>query len=288
MQRIELSAGTIEVEITGEGPPVVLLHGLLMNHHQWDTTLPYLPAQFRYIRPVLPLGSHRIPMHPDADLSLKGIVKLVAELLAAMDLHDVTLVHTDWGGALLLTALGLDERVGSLVILPCEAFSNFPPGLPGKMALLAARMPGGITLAARQLRIPWLRRTRLLFGQMAKYPVDQSLMESWTEPCLESGEVRRDLRAYATSEFNAAELIPGTEALSRFRGDALVLWSPENRVMPPEHGPRLADLIPRARLENVPDAYVVSMLDQPEKVGRAISQFLTRKEAGADSSAMDQ
>jgi hypothetical protein len=73
------------------------------------------------------------------------------DFLDALSLEDVTLVHSDWGGALFLTARGLDHRVARQVILPSEAFENFPPGLPGRMVALAVRLPGGIQLAARQL-----------------------------------------------------------------------------------------------------------------------------------------
>ncbi|NED61679.1 alpha/beta hydrolase, partial [Streptomyces sp. SID10244] len=79
----------------------------------WDTTLPLLPKGFRYIRPVLPLGGHRVAMNPDADLALPGMVGLVADFLDALDLHDVTLVHADWGGGLFLTAIGRDDRVNA-------------------------------------------------------------------------------------------------------------------------------------------------------------------------------
>ena len=52
-------------------------------------------------------------MHADADLSLPGIARLVAEFLDRLDLHDVTLVGNDTGGALvqLLMADGADRRV---------------------------------------------------------------------------------------------------------------------------------------------------------------------------------
>ena len=160
-------------------------------------------------------------------------MRLVADLLEALDLDDVTLVHTDWGGALFLTAHGLDARVGRMVILPCEAFGNFPPGLPGKMAALAARLPGGISLACRQLRIGWLRGSPLLFGQMAKKALPDELVRGWTESPLRDRAVRRDLRAYAREKFDKTALVRDTEALRDFAGPALVLWSPENRVMPP-------------------------------------------------------
>ncbi|WAC54334.1 alpha/beta fold hydrolase [Gordonia sp. SL306] len=276
MMQVRLPAGTIEYTDDGDGPPVVLLHGLLMDETVWDTTLPLLPKGFRYIRPVLPLGGHRVAMNPDADLALPGMVDLVADFLDALDLHDVTLVHADWGGGLFLTAIGRDDRVNAMVVLPCEAFDNFPPGLPGRMATLATKLPGGITLAARQLRIGWLRRTPLLFGWMVRRPIPDDVVRRWTDPCLTNAGVRRDLEKYAATTFADAELIRDTEALAEFGGDALVLWSPENRVMPPEHGRRLADLIPNARYAEIHDAYVLSMLDQPAAVAREIGTFLAR------------
>ena len=98
-QLLEAGGGVaLEAEQLGHGahgPPVVLLHGLLMDHTVWDRVLPLLPAGFRYIRPVLPLGAHRRAMHRDADLTLPGQVRLVADFLDALDLQNVTLVHSD-------------------------------------------------------------------------------------------------------------------------------------------------------------------------------------------------
>jgi pimeloyl-ACP methyl ester carboxylesterase len=274
MQTVVVPAGEIAYDESGSGPPVVLLHGVLMDHTVWDRVLPLLPPGFRYLRPVLPLGAHRLPMHPDADLTLSGQVALVADVLDALDLEDVTLVHSDWGGALFLTAYRRDQRVARQVILPCEAFDNFPPGLPGKMVALAVAVPGGLRLAARQLRIGWLRRLPLLFGQMARRPLPDELVRGWTEPVLHQPGVRRDLLTYCRSNFDGPTLTRHTEALRGFGGEALVLWSPDNKVMPPEHGHRLAELLPRARYAEVPGAYVLSMIDEPETVASEISQFL--------------
>lgn len=274
MRTVEVPAGTIEYTETGTGPPVVLLHGLLMDHTVWDRCLPHLPPGFRYIRPVLPLGAHRVPMRPDADLTLDGQVQTVADLLDALDLRDVTLVITDWGGPLFLTARGRHHRVARQIVLPCEAFDNFPPGLPGKMSALAVRVPGGITFACRQLRVGWLRRTPLLLGQMARRPLADDLVRGWTEPALRDAGIRRDLAAYARTKLDRDALTRDTEALRGFDGDTLVLWSPDNKVMPPEHGPRLAGLFPRGRYAEIPGAYVLSMLDEPEAVARHVGAFL--------------
>ncbi|MFB7874368.1 alpha/beta fold hydrolase [Nocardia sp. NPDC056064] len=275
MPTVDIPAGRIHYREQGEGPPVVLLHGLLMNHTVWDAVIDLLPAGFRYVLPDLPLGAHPEPMRPGTDLSLRGLNHLIADFLAALDLREVTLVHSDWGGALFLTAYGLDERVGRIVVFPCEAFGNFPPGLPGKSATLAAYLPGGVSLALRQLRVPWLRRTPPLFGWMAKYPIPDDLVHGWTEPGLRQPAIRADVLAYMRSSRHKADLVADTEALRNFSGEALVLWSSAGKVMPREHGRRLAALLPHARLVEIDDAYVLSMLDRPRAVAAAVTEFLT-------------
>ena len=101
MKQIELSAGTIEYDDTGgDGPVLVLLHGLMMDASLWDGPIADLSADHRCVAPTLPLGAHRHAMRADADLSLPGIARLVAEFLDRLDLQDVTLVGNDTGGAL--------------------------------------------------------------------------------------------------------------------------------------------------------------------------------------------
>jgi pimeloyl-ACP methyl ester carboxylesterase len=282
MESVDVAAGTVEYRDQGDpnGPPVVLLHGLLMNDAQWDLALPLLPSGFRYLLPVLPMGGHRIPMRPDADLTMPGMIGIVADFLDALDLTDVTLVVTDWGGPLLLTDIGRDKRVGRLVICPCEAFDNFPPGFPGKASVLATRNAVTVYLAMRQLKIGWLRRQWLLFGQMAKQPVPQPIIDKWLAPGLADRQIRQDLVKYGHSKFSRHELIRATNALSDFTGPALVLWS-NNPVMPASHGQRLAELLPNSQLRHVNDAYVLTMLDQPEQTAKQIGTFLTETNASA-------
>jgi pimeloyl-ACP methyl ester carboxylesterase len=275
MKSVDVTAGTIEYREVGDpnGPPVLLLHGLLMNDAQWNLALPLLPPGFRYVLPVLPMGGHRIPMRENADLTLPGMVNLVADFLDALELTDVTLVVTDWGGALFLTDIGRDKRVARLVICPSEAFDNFPPGFPGKVAWLASRSTWTVWVAMRQLKIGRLRRQWLIFGQMAKKPVPQEIVDAWLEAGLADARIRRDLVKYCRTKFDSGELIRATNRLADFDGPALVLWS-RNPVMPAGHGERLAALLPNGRLQHVGDAYVLVMLDQPDETARAVGAFL--------------
>jgi pimeloyl-ACP methyl ester carboxylesterase len=84
-------------------------------------------------------GGDGQPMRPGADLSIDGIALLVAEFLERLDRQDVTLIMNDWGGPQLLVDHDRTERISRLVLVACEAFDNFPPGVPGRrLAKLAA------------------------------------------------------------------------------------------------------------------------------------------------------
>jgi pimeloyl-ACP methyl ester carboxylesterase len=275
MSTVELPAGPIEyVDTGGDGPVIVFLHGLIMDGQLWRDVVPLLAPSHRCILPTLPLGAHRTPMRPGADLSLGGMVGIVADFLDRLDLHDVTLVHNDWGGALFLTAEGRDDRVARQVVCSCEAFDNFPPGRPGRLARLATWVPGGLSLALRQLRVGWMRRSPLLFGHMAKRPLPDDLVRAWTAPAIHSRAIRRDIRTYGRRTWPAARLTEATARLADFRGPALVVWAPETPVMPRSHGPRLAATFADGRLVEVEDAYVLLPLDQPVKLAGLIGEFV--------------
>ena len=63
------AAGLMYSDSGGDGPVVVLLHGVLMNGTLWDTVVDGLRDRYRCIVPELPFGAHTTPMPDDADLS---------------------------------------------------------------------------------------------------------------------------------------------------------------------------------------------------------------------------
>jgi pimeloyl-ACP methyl ester carboxylesterase len=276
MQQIDLTAGTLDYADTGgDGPVVVLLGGLVMDETLWHDVVAGLRDDHRCIVPVLPLGGHKRPMRADADLSMRGLAGLVAELLERLDLRDVVLAGNDHGLALVVAAEH-PERVGRLVITSMEAFDNIPPGLPGRMVALADRLPGGLALALKTLRGP-AARMPWTFGRMAKRPIPAGVLESWTRGARSSAAVRRDVSRYMrTTDYGV--LLQIEDGLRAFDRPALVAWAAEDRVMPPEHGRRLAALLPRARHVEIPDSFTLIPLDNPRALVAELRAFLRETE----------
>jgi pimeloyl-ACP methyl ester carboxylesterase len=276
MPEIELSAGTIEYEDTGgAGPVLVLLHGLLMDASLWDGVIADLSAGYRCVAPTLPLGAHRRALRADADLSLPGIARLTAEFLDRLDLHEVTLVGNDTGGALvqLLMAEG-DDRVGRAVLVSCDAFDNFPPGLTGKTLVLTGKLPPRLFgLFMQQMRLRAVRRLPIAFGWLTKR--GDAATARWMKPVLTWPEIRRDtVRVLRAAAADTGFLVQTAERLPGFRHPVLVVWAGQDRVMPPEHGRRLAKLLPHGQLAEVDDSYTLVPLDQPARLAGLIREFI--------------
>ncbi len=276
MPEIELSAGVVDYQDTGgDGPVLVFLHGLLMDGTVWRKVIADLRTDFRCVLPTLPLGGHRRPMRPDADLSLRAMALLVGEFLEKAGLRQVTLIVNDWGGAQLLLAEGRTERIARVVLTACEAFDNYPPGLPGRTIQTVARIPGGLYAAMQLLRFRAARRAPGGWGWMSRRPVPREVMDGWFRPARTGAGVRRDVRRYALSIPDRPTLLRWAEEMRSYHGPVLVVWATQDRLMPGDHGRRLAELFTDAKLVEIEDSYTLIPEDQPERLARELRWFVT-------------
>jgi len=278
MPEVELSSGRIDYEDTGgSGPTVVFVHGLIMDGSLWRHVIDDLRADFRCVAPTLPLGGHRHPMRADADLSMRGIAEILGELLERLDLREITLAMNDWGGPQLLVGGAHDERIARLALCSCEAFDNVPPKGAAQMLPYIARVPGGITAALLPFRFDRLRRLPLTYGPLSRRPVPREVMDRWFGPALAQPEIRRDLRKYVLSAAQGRrDLLAAADALRGFDRPALVAWASEDRLMPREHGRRLAELLPQGTLVEIADSYTLIPEDQPATLAAHMRELLAR------------
>jgi pimeloyl-ACP methyl ester carboxylesterase len=272
MPEITLPQGTISYRDTGEGPPVVFIHGLLVDGALWRKVTPLLDSAARSIVPDLPLGSHRAAMNPDADITPHGVARLVGDFLAALDLEDVTLVGNDTGGLISqLVALDHGERVGRLVLTNCDCFEVFPPKEFVPM-VKSAHIPGAVKAALAPMRAAAARRTVLAYGGLAREIPDE-VTAAWTEPARTDAAVRGDLIRFMKAVDKSISLT-AAERLPRLNIPALVAWGQDDRFFSRELGERLAATLPNARLEPVASSRTFVSEDQPEALADLIRGFV--------------
>ena len=274
MPSINLAMGTWDyLDTGGEGPVLLFLHGLLMTPSVWGDVVADLRRDFRCVVPQLPYGGHRRPM--TGALTPQAVVDAIAEFIQRLGLTDVTLIENDSGRAQTLAAERA-ELVIRLVLTSCEAFDNYPPGLPGKLLQLAAQVPGGLWLMAQPLRWRALRNSPIAFGSMSVRGVPQTLSDEWLEPFFNRRAIRADLLRYLKGA-RRTELEAAAEGLERFDKPALVAWGARDAMMPIAHGRRLAALLPQGRFVEIPDSSTLVMIDNPEALITELRRFLTER-----------
>ena len=159
------------------------------------------------------------------------------------------------------------------MLASCDAFDNFPPGLTGRTLVLTGKLPPAMFgLFMQQMRIRALRRLPLAFGWLTKR--GDAATARWMKPVTTQPEIRRDtVRTLRAAAADTHLLIDAAECLPRFQHPALIVWASGDRVMPPEHGRRLAELLPHAQLAQIDDSYTLIPLDQPTMLAQAIREF---------------
>jgi len=273
-REIQLSAGPIEyLDTGGDGPALLFVHGLLANADLWKPVLPQLAGDARCVVPTLPLGGHRKPMKPDADVSPRGVATLLAELIEKLDLTDVTVVGNDTGGALCqLLVTEHPKRIARLVLTPSDCFEYFfPPRF--RPLQWASKVPGLLALAVQPMRLNAVFNSPLGFGDATKRKIPREVSAALMRPYFTDRGVRRDMERFVRG-VSSKDTLAAAERLRDFDRPVLLAWAREDRFFPVKLAERLLERLPNGRLELIDDSYTFVPIDQPERLVQLISEFV--------------
>ena len=217
METITLSAGSVRYRVEGEEselPPVVFVHGFLVNGSLWEKAAQALAARgVRSYAPDWPLGAHSVGLRDDADRSPAAVARLILEFIEALDLRDVTVVGNDTGGALTqMLAADQPDRVARVVLTPCDTFDNFlaPPNDVGvKYDVSALKAATGITFAKEAVAFHGYT-----FNSLAQI---ESTLQS-----VETATQLADARRLTDDHAEALGLVPGDPVLGSRAGAARI------------------------------------------------------------------
>jgi non-heme chloroperoxidase len=269
--------GAIYVVESGEGPPIVLAHGVTLSTRTWFHQLELLPKEgFRAI--AYDHRGHGESVLGEAGHSLENLAADVKSVVNALDLHDAILVGHSMGGvavqSFLLTYPELArERVRGIVLLSTLArtpFGSRSTQMKSRLEQIFNRVPDS-ELLWKQKNLG-LVVARLGFGKNP-HPSHVELVRRMMLAC--SAETRRD----APRVLVGLDLV---DELQQIEIPTLVIGGTADLLTPPAYAEQIARAIPNARLELVPDGGHMLMLERVDLLDRLIVDFAREVGAGAE------
>lgn len=265
----DLTASGVRLRVAerGEGPPVILLHGMFVEHSTWDGIVEHLAPEFHLIAPDLPgFGDSEKPPPARFPYGVSAFAEAIADLHAGLGLGRVAVVGHGLGGAVAITlAARHAELVSHLVLIDSLCF----PAASGLERWLA-QIPVVGNFVFRQL---WGRTTfHALFRERmlaagANVPTARidDYYAAFNTPAARGS-------AFATLR-STLDPRPVEALTSRVRTPTLVLWGRHDKIYPAAFGRRLARRIRDAGFELL-DTGHSPQEEHPEQLARVLRRFL--------------
>jgi pimeloyl-ACP methyl ester carboxylesterase len=133
--------------------------------------------------------------------------------------------------------------------------------------------PALFGLVMQQMRLRPMRRLPIAFGWLTKR--GDKATAQWVKPILRNNEIRRDaVKVLRAINSDRTLLVDAAKRLPKYTGRALIIWSKNDRVMPPAHAQRLNEILPNSNLVEIDDTYTLIPLDRPALLAGTIRSFL--------------
>jgi magnesium chelatase accessory protein len=258
------------VQVMGDGPAALLLHGTGAASHSWAPLADQLAARFRLVIPDLP-GHGFTETPPPAGLSLPGMAAAVQALTVALALPPALVVGHSAGAAVMLR-LALDGAVAPRALVgisPALWLPDDPKRHPRSPVL--ARLVASAPVAS--LAAGWFRSTARTerFFRHYKAGVPAKLVP-WYERLLRNpGHVQAVLTMMGNWD-----VPPLVRELGRLQIPALFLTGDRDPWFPPVDVARAANRLPRAEAAVVAGAAHVAHEERPGDAARLILAFAER------------
>jgi pimeloyl-ACP methyl ester carboxylesterase len=261
----------------GEGPPLLLLHGLNGSTFSFRLLMPYLARHFRTI--AVDLKGFGYSDRPSSgDYSLGAQARLVAGFLDALGIDRAFVLGHSLGGAVAMRlALASPERVERLILVSAADDSELRRGLRSAR-LVRPLLP---VVAAFTVQNQRFRRMSLRSACYDPAFITPEIMEGYMAPT----RIRGHLHALGSLMVDRRRDAP-LDAAS-ITQPTLIMWGSADRWIASSHGERLRALIPSSSFVLIEKAGHLVLEEQPQECSRVIIDFL-KAEGGASPSGHDE
>jgi pimeloyl-ACP methyl ester carboxylesterase len=243
---LDLGGANVRVTRSGHGSPVLLVHGLAGSSDWWVRNFDVLSRNHAVYLVDLPgFGSMR--KHAK-QFSVAGSARWLAEILTALNLHQVALVGHSMGGLIAATfAARYPERVTNLVLAAPAIALRHKSWLPFVVPLMKQ------VLYLRPAFVPTFVR--------------------------DTGRAGPSILLRASREFLNMDV---KNELAKIAAPSLLIFGERDPIVPAILGPKLRSAIPGSCLAILPRAGHILMYDQPHVFNRTVLKFLSSPSALID------
>ncbi|MCL6621368.1 MAG: alpha/beta fold hydrolase [Syntrophobacterales bacterium] len=251
---------------TGEGPALLLLHGLGASSFSWRELIPRLALRFHLLAPDLPAHG-ATPAAATPDFRLPTLVDGLLALLDRRGIRRCAVAGNSLGGGLaVLLAARAPERVTALALLdPAVVLKRYP------LLFQPLRLPGLGHLTALALG-PWIVPWGLKLAYHRRELITPEVVAGYA-PTFRPLANRLGLMRLAREN----DPWPPEEVkalLASLHQPVVILWGEEDPILPVSQAAQLHALLPRAELHLLPGVGHAPQEEAPEATAEILIAFL--------------
>jgi 2-hydroxymuconate-semialdehyde hydrolase len=268
-RKIRTFAGDIAYIRKGQGPPILLLHGIPSSAYLWRDIIDPLSSSFDVLAPDL-LGYGDSDKRLDADLSIAAQARYMVAFMETIGVHQAAVVGHDIGGGVAqLMAVDELERVARLILIDSAVDNNWPVPVIARL-----KEPAWDQIMVNIDMRKGLREG-LEKGMVTAGGVTDEIVDEWTRPFQDLGGRRAYLRA--ARALNNRDLVGRSKHIEEIETPTLILWGANDAYLEPRWAEVLQRKFRNSTVEIIDPGGHFLPLDRPDAVVEAITRFLTTR-----------
>jgi uncharacterized protein (TIGR00369 family) len=268
-RKIRTFAGDIAYLRKGQGPPLLLVHGIPSSSYLWRDVIDPLSATFDVLAPDL-LGYGDSDKRMDVDLSIAAQARYLVAFMESIGVHQAAVAGHDIGGGVAqLMAVDEPQRVARLILIDSIVDNNWP------VADIARLKEPAWDQIMVNIDMRTGLRKGLEAGMVTEGRVTDELVDEWTRPFQDIGGRRAYLRA--ARSLNNRDLTSRAKHIEEIETPTLILWGANDKFLEPRWAETLKHKLRDASVEIIDPGGHFLPLDRPDAVVEAITRFLTTR-----------
>jgi pimeloyl-ACP methyl ester carboxylesterase len=263
-----IDPSTWRYEKQGNGPPLLLIHGLGASSFSFRQNRLPLGKKFQVLAVDLPAHGSS-PGPGDGDYRLEALTRGLNDFLELQGLRQVAVAGNCLGGSLaLMLARDYPARVAALILLdPAVALTRVP------WLFYPLRLPFLGEVFATLLG-PWTIRLALRLAYHRRELITPEVVAGYSRPF--QGLARRLAFRSFCRQLKIPPLPEIAALLQKIHQPAVLIWGKEDRILPVRQASWVQERLPQAELHILPEVGHAPQEEAPDAVNEIIIDFLTR------------